>query len=365
MNYTYLQLMGLLERELQLQLKLAATTNTGLHVPLILGPVGIGKTRLIHDVGESLGFERHQRLVLSGGDVSDSTEIAGMLVPSRTKVVGDVPVLSWGMSDVIAEICERPCMLIIDDVDKAPDAIQGALLGLVSTRTIRGYPVHCETVMVAAGNRPEDDVLSRSLSESLLTRLTPMELRVDLPSWVLWARTSGVVPEELIGFISSYPNLLHGKTGARSARFPTPRGWEEVALDMREYPDPFEDVLGDGTNNNWKTIVSLRCGEEVSNTFWAWFTQLRNIDVARILKIGDGVADAGIQKYVACYAIVQELIRHPLRKKGSAPGLVKFIEGLTPEMRTALLVQCPVPVQKNLGDMQPDALGLLGKAVSL
>jgi hypothetical protein len=360
MSYTYNQMLTLLTRELDMQGKLAATRSNGLHVPSIMGPPGIGKTALVAKMADD---SDKLFLHLELGDMGDVTELTGLLLPSDIKRdnAQGIPILKVGLEETIAKACIYPSILFLDDIDKSSNAQQGAMLGLIANRQIRSYKLHAETLIIAAGNRPEDDVIARNLSESLRTRLTMLEMRADLDTWCAWARASGL-PGEIEGFLRWKPAMLHGKTG-RSARFPTPRGWEEAGIDMKAHPDPMQDLLGDRSNNNWRVIVSMRCGEETASDFWAWYTQVRRIDIEQIMKSGTCPAltsatdeKLALTQYAAIFALTTHLEKQPLSPKKTSPGLAIFVESLSNENRVAFLAQCSDVVRKHLEKFAPAVL---------
>lgn len=355
--YTFDQVYRLVLREARYQQEKAEETNTILHVPCILGPVGIGKTRLIRKLSEELDMSVCR---INCGDTVDATDVSGMLIPAMTEIREDIPVLRWGLNEVLAEACLNPRILFFDDIDKMQDSVQGALLSITGERTSRQYIIHPQTVIVAAGNRPEDDVLARELSESLRTRLTVLEMHAHLESWCRWGLETKTIPEEIVGYLNWQPAAFSGKT-KDTARFPTPRGWEEAAQDMKRYPDPFEDVLGNKSRDNWRVIVSMRCGESTSKTFWAWYLLVRDIDVEQILDTGKVEAksaspdtDPAMLTYAAIYGVATRLGRGGFSKK-KHPGIEIFIKTLNNESRIALLIQLPPQAQATLKKEFPAA----------
>lgn len=193
-------------------------------------------------------------------------------------------------------------------------------------------------------------------------------MSADLDSWSRWGLETQAIREEIVGFLRWQPTAFSGRS-KDTARFPTPRGWEEASQDMKLYPDPFEDVLGDKSNSNWRVIVGLRCGRSTAETFWAWYLMVRDVDLDEILQSGKlkskkGQADDVIMlTYAAVYAVATRLEQGNTSPK-KHPGIHIFVESLTREHRVALLVQLSRAGQNLLLTKFPDTHALIASAVT-
>jgi hypothetical protein len=241
------------------------------------------------------------------------------------------------------------------------------MLSIMGNRQVRSYRLHTETVICAAGNRPEDDVLARALSESMRTRMTTMELKPDLETWSAWGLETDTIPAEIIGFLRSKPSAFVGKSGDTS-RFPTPRGWAEVAVDFKGTPDPLTDILGDPRRPAWRTFVSLRCGEPTAASFWAWYSIVRLIDVAELLATGRIVqssasktADPVLQTHAAIFAITDWLRINAA--KPAHKGIEVFVENLEAEYRVVFFISLTSKAKKQMEKHFPKALALCAQAL--
>lgn len=353
--FTYPEAKTLVKMELDSQRLLAdeGAEIAGLHVPLILGTQGIGKSRIAREMAEEFKLPLG---TINCGEMSDTTEMVGMLIPQDIKTVGSVPMLAWGMNQTVARACNEPMLLLLDDVDKSSHQIQGALLGVIGTRHFRTYALHPQTLLMAAGNRLEDDMYANDISESLRSRLTILEMQADLASWSAWGRDSGTIHPAIIGFLQWKPTLLHAKkTGV--ARFPTPRGWEEASFDLSRHGDPHANLLGTKVPA-WKIIIELRCGVETASDFWAWYEIVRNVNIPELLQTGKitGTADK-MAEYAACFALSAHLEAHGVKK--SYFGLQTFVDNLSPDMRVAFVVQLTAKTRKALRDAHPTVASVL------
>ncbi len=353
--FTYTEAKTLVKMELDSQRMLAdeGSELSGLHVPMLLGVQGIGKSRIARDMSEEFKLPLG---TINCGEMSDTTEMSGMLIPSAITHVGNVPVLAWGMNQLVARACYEPMLLCFDDLDKASTQIQGALLGVVGTRHFRTYALHPQTLLMAAGNRLEDDMYANDISESLRSRMTILEMHADLATWSAWGRESGTIHPAILGFLQWKPTLLHAKkTGV--ARFPTPRGWEEASFDLSRHNDPYANILGTKMPA-WKVLIELRCGVETASDFWAWYEIVRNVDVPELLQTGkiSGTTDK-MAAYAACFALSAHLEMHGVKK--SYFGLQTFVDNLSPDMRIAFVVQLTAKTRKALREAHPTVASVL------
>lgn len=365
MAYTFKQCQILAHREAMYQMSHAEQNPTCLHVPCILGPPGVGKTALARGLADELEIPLVR---INGGETADPVDIAGMLIPRKTQELDGVTTLHWGLNQALSLATREPVMLFVDDIDKMDNIAQGSLLSLIGERTVRQYRLHPHTILIAAGNRVGDDVLSNELSESLRTRLTLLELLPDLHEWCRWGLESGTITQEVVGFLQWQRTAFYGKKND-VLRFPTPRGWEEASADMKLYPDPYEDILGDRSNCNWKTIVSMRVGESTGNSFWSWFCIVKDVDVDAILtegvismKSGKANIDEGMMSYAAIYALTRHLDNVGLKPRHT--GLARFIENLSAENRVALLVQLSKKTDSEFRKHFPKSRALIVSALS-
>jgi hypothetical protein len=314
-----------------------------LNIPCLLGGVGIGKTeggaqlsvRMSEVVEDSLLFEP-----VATGEASDPTDTAGVpWVISLDAEGGKEHKVLWVLNRAAYQACKAPTLLLFDDIDKATPMVVNSLLNLFVHRRFKDYDLHPKSLMMCAGNRTTDDIHANALSESIRTRVTIIEVEPSLEDFVKWATADDEerVHPLLVGFLQAKPDLLH-KPQEGVYRFPTPRSYREATLHMQEFTDP----------KGWKSMLSRKLGDAAANDFWSWYTILRKIDVDHILDHGklkepvsghDKLPAEVAQKmgeFAAVFAVVDRLNQ---KIKASHGGLEKFVDGLSPELRVAFLLQ--------------------------
>lgn len=334
----------------QMQLGRAVRKNDEvLNIPILLGPVGTGKTSIGRHIAGELGYAM---VKINCGESADPTEVSGLPVPWRIKEeAGKPPYMEWVLNQSMHEACERPVLLFFDDIDKAQPLVEGALLGIFGERRVRDRMLHPETVIIAAGNRVENDVLARRLSESLRTRATIINIEPRLGDFEYFIAEHQrqnpdmptIVHPAVTGFLRYRPAQLHSHD-PEADRFPTPRGWVEVSEYLHRY-EPTDDITeskkkGPGA---WQVMIGLKCGEAVAADFWSWYSIVSKIDVKKLLTQGMLTYELSKDEtdftanYAAVFAVAQELNRRGVKKEYQ--GLVKYVKALDPELRVALLTQ--------------------------
>lgn len=378
MSYGFAEAKHLVIRELDTQIVLI---NKGsphpLNNPLLLGPVGGGKSSIAREVCEHYGLTLVR---INCGENSDATDVTGLPIPDRIRTLrrhgttqekaeAQIEYTEWVLNKAAARACVEPTFLFFDDLDKAPGQIQSALLGITEIRHFRDKPVHPGTLIMGAGNRIQDDALATEISESLRTRMTVIEMEPDLASFTEYGRNTGEIHDSVLGFLQSKPEYLH-KHQEGVYRFPTPRGWWEVSQQFELFPDPTAAVFKTRGEPNWKGIVSRKCGDPTANDFWAWFTLVSQIDVDILLTQGDvSVKNTSIMssktiQFASIYAAAHRLNQTGMRK--TYVGLEKFVKNLDAEMRIAFAIQLNKEVTAQISnDYKPLGAALLNSFIGV
>lgn len=165
------------------------------------------------------------------------------------------------------------------------------------------------TVVVAAGNRPEDGSIVRLIFNPLLNRFKI--LNVEPPTLEDWSEWMDKMYGEkwdkrVLAFLMAFRNegyfLMVPKTGEGLEQFPTPRSWTALALDLYNGLDSIEDIIG---------LV----GSEVGRKFKA-FLDLK-VDFSDLLENPSKFSGLSLDtKYVVCLMLANWLSnkRNPIEK---------------------------------------------------
>lgn len=112
------------------------------------------------------------------------------------------------------------------------------------------YNLPSGSVIVAAGNRAEDNALVRPMSSALVNRLIHVQLRVSASDWLDWAGGAGLHPL-ILEYVRTRPDHLWSKPPKTEEPFSTPRSWHMLSDALGSYGDDLSDpiltVLAHGT----------------------------------------------------------------------------------------------------------------------
>ena len=326
-------------RELKYQAMGAVRKNNvgPLHVPLVRGGVGTGKTSLAKMLAEELALPL---ITINSGESSDGTDVTGVPFPQN---VSEEWVTRWAPNAQIYRATQEPVLLHFDDVDKALPPAQNALIGIIGERCFRDTKLHPGSLLLLTGNRTEDDMYANELSESIKTRATDITLEPDAVTWAAWGQETGLIHPLLSSYVLFKPEHIH-VISDEDNRHTTPRGYREASDQMRYEPE-----------TEWDTILKLKLGTSVGVDIWAYYNVYSKIDIPYILKegkvSGDNLSDENqrMVTYASIFALTQALNtnKYPISKTKS-PGLPIFIESMSPEARIGLLVQLDKKVRTKL-----------------
>ncbi|KAK9455864.1 hypothetical protein V1511DRAFT_320492 [Dipodascopsis uninucleata] len=148
---------------------------------LITGAPGCGKTFLIDHLVSSLGYEQASIVRLHLGDQTDTKLLVG------TYSTGEVPGSFVWKQGILANAVQRGYVVVVEDIDRAPNEVISVLLQLVQKRQIdipsRGEVIkaHYRFLIIATtteySNSPQKDFIGRSLwQHARLAMMTDEEL---------------------------------------------------------------------------------------------------------------------------------------------------------------------------------------------
>ena len=201
------------------------------------GP-GVGKSGGVYQVGEELTQEL-------GFDVP-VYEIRGSCLADPAFVTG-IPDVS-GAVTVLKRMNmlpppNTPCILFIDELGGTHQQIRNALTQLIYDKKAGEYVLDPRTVVICAGNRAGDRAGSTKVETHVGNRLRHISIEADVKEWQAYVADKGL-PPMLIAFLEQNPALLHKfDPKSEDLAFPSPRTWEEVAIDMTIFKTPDEILM--------------------------------------------------------------------------------------------------------------------------
>lgn len=223
---------------------------------------------------------------------------------------------------------DGPCIIFLDEIEKAPISVKNASLQLVLDRMIGTYKLPDDCPIVCAGNREEDGCFSAPLGAALSNRMIHLDVEPNVEAWASWARDNNV-SEDIIGFLHFKPELLYKQTEDHA--FPSPRTWEIGSNLLKSVK----------TQREQKELLSASVGKAASQEFIVWDNVYKSVDPEAVFsgEMPNFTDKDQSFKYAVALAVAFHLRKRKDGIKKVEDSVSKFIGLLTPELRVVFLKQ--------------------------
>jgi MoxR-like ATPase len=255
---------------------------------MMWGPPGIGKSEIVHQVGEKLGRRvRDLRLALY-----DPTDIKGMPYLSGEQT------MKWAPSSEFPTDPDSTDILFLDELVSAPPSVQAAAYQLILNGKVGEYvlPKGCD--IIAAGNRENDRGVTYKMPKPLANRFIHAELRVDVDQWIEFA-ISKKVHKDIVGYISHLKqDLFNFDPSSASHSFATPRSWFFVDQLLKSSKSFSKDTVA--------TMISGAIGDGIAVKFLQHRRIADQLPLAKDVLTGK-VKTLNNKDISACYSLIISL----------------------------------------------------------
>ena len=216
------------------------------------GAPGVGKSDLVAQVAEDHKLElRDVRLSLL-----DPIDLKGFPTIDTVKKQ-----MKWLPADFLPK--KGKGLLFLDEMNQAPQSVQGAAYQLVLNRRIGEYELPEGWSVMAAGNRAGDRSIVHTMPSALANRFVQLDYDGNVDDWNMWAMENKL-HDDLRAFIQFRPNLLHSFDPLTNPRaFPSPRSWafvNDIYKDGYSEDDQLEMIkgtVGEGAAAEFSGFVRL------------------------------------------------------------------------------------------------------------
>lgn len=283
---------------------------------LITGSSGIGKSDIVSNVAESLGYD----YMVSYPGVSEPTDFRGLPWPDADKGAAEFLPFSHVKRALDAN---SPLVWFLDDLGQAPSSVQAVLMQLLLARQVNDRVLSDHVVIVSATNRRSDRAGVGGMLTPVISRMNAIvELKVDVDRWIDWALVNGI-SESIIGFIRFRPDLLNQfdpRQASEMKPYPCPRTWAFA----NRWLDQFlpESLM--------KKAISGAIGESAAHEFFAYLdVASKTPDVDAILEGDDSIAlpDEVSVLYAVSAALASRV------NKSNVDGLIHYCNRLDADGR--------------------------------
>ena len=187
------------------------------------GSPGIGKSNMVAQLRERLGVN----LIDQRFSQMDPTDVRGLPMTLQEG-------MEWWTTYAIPGFLPRlerdgeEGILLLDEFNQAPQAVQAAGHQLILDRRLGDYVLPPGWLVIAAGNKIDDRAQAIRMSTSLSNRFKNVDVDVDVNEWKLWGRKAKMDPV-IIALINSKNEVLHDMSDKGAAAWPSPRTWEMLS----------------------------------------------------------------------------------------------------------------------------------------
>ena len=215
---------------------------------------GVGKTSWIVQLIEAMGA----RWVILSLAQYDPAEFGGWIVSQGDKMVRLRP--DWMPTNTPeeqarAEAGEVIGVIIIDEPQNAPTALQNIAAQLTNERRVGNHYLPDGWAIVLAGNKDSNRAGTTKMPTHLRDRLMPIQIDADLEDFVAYANKVGM-SHLVTGFVRARPDLL-SKFERDATAWPSPRGWDRVSTILSWGMDAVEQTIA----------IAAQVGEGVAAEF--------------------------------------------------------------------------------------------------
>tara|TARA_R100001082_G_C4358230_1_gene157968 strand:- start:404 stop:1486 length:1083 start_codon:yes stop_codon:yes gene_type:complete len=162
------------------------------------GEMGVGKTSVASSGSDKLGM----RFVFIDCTQIDIADI-GVMMPNVEKGYAEFLFNKhWGFH------LDEPLFIVIDELTKAPKAVQAMLHGLLThPRRIGSINIHPDSIVITTGNLTVEGVGDRLQNHTANRVITKYIRKPTADEWILWASQNGIHPT-VMAWVKREPQLM-------------------------------------------------------------------------------------------------------------------------------------------------------------
>lgn len=232
----------------------------------IEGAPGIGKTQIIYQLANSLGYAAICIMVSEclpedfGGIVA--ADIAeGSAIRLKPDIVSRI--------EKLRESSGKPVIAFFDEINNGSQLVFSACMKLLHEGEAGGFKVPADTVFIAAGNPPETSTVANELPAPLFNRMSTLYFGGPTPDEFEQHAVTNKFNPAVLAFLRLNAQYLIGKADfTEGGPQPTPRSWEAASSALNAF-DAMKE-RGNPVNPMTRMLaLASRVGEEAARSMEA------------------------------------------------------------------------------------------------
>ena len=274
---------------------------------LALGPAGIGKTQMLHQLAEEMGIGYKEMRLIHLSEI----DLKG--IPTLKEGEGGTRSSFASIEDLpYVDTDGETGVLVLDEITSANSAVRAACFQLLdSSRGIGKYKLPPKWIVVCLGNGPEDGGKYVGLESAFISRCESYRVNCNVEDWTKWAIQNGI-NKAVTAFVQNEPSFLHklDPEAEDGVVFPCPRSWERLSKSLNRFEKRAKGLVK--SREDIRVWASGTIGNEAASKF-ATFYMLQNdiVGADDILSGRKGIKDVDIKNkdaiYLTVYSITDKL----------------------------------------------------------
>lgn len=255
-------------------------------VPLLIGESGIGKTALI----KKLCKEKEYYNITIDGNMLKEGEIGGLPTVEeysayidgrevkKKRTVYAVHSKLQEIDEILSKDLDKTILLFIDEINRCEHTVQQELMNIILNREINGYRLPSSVKVVAAmnpsnkyDNYSESDYQVVDMDPAQEDRFVWIEMEADIKSWIAWGMEEGNIHEDILSYVSSFPQYLHTPYSQEMIKA-TPRSWERVSKAYKIYLERKDEI----PSRIFYNTVKGNIGASIAQDFYSFIENNKN-----------------------------------------------------------------------------------------
>jgi len=201
-------------------------------VPMLIGPHGIGKSKVVKQLCDDLGY-LFVDLRLGTQDVGDLIGLADFLKNSKGDKIATKFIIPEWLQKAIEYATSNPnskAIIFLDEMNRGRRDVLQSIFQLVLDKEMHMTKLPDNIGIISACNPNTEDYIVTDLADkALIDRFCWIKFTPSTGEWLNYAKGKNF-NTSIIDFIHEQPGMLKGKTEEFALDFvePTPRSWEAV-----------------------------------------------------------------------------------------------------------------------------------------